>query len=225
MKNILVIAAIVSFLFLAFGNSPEAANVYTIDKIKIKLPDEYSVSDVPWIPNDPLIQTNGKAFKGCWTNGNTAIPNCIFPSNVKGGVVLPKEWFRSASYKNLANGSFHYAVMHAKDSLFEANDTGTLVSVSNSRLDVSWYVWRKANPLQDNKNIVLEQDDEMLIRCSKDEIVLKGGQTREAITCARELLTPDFALKYSFESNERIPSNIEELDKEVIRQINTWRIE
>lgn len=67
-----------------------SAEVYKIDGVEDRfcLPREYVVPDIPWVPPDPPGAPKVFAFQGCWHSSTAS--TCVFPSNVLGGVVLPK---------------------------------------------------------------------------------------------------------------------------------------
>lgn len=194
---------------------------------KFCVPDAYTVPLIPWVPPDRPGTPKTFAFQGCWSADPAPQVACPFPLMLRGGVVAPKSSFRRGRWQDIAADSFYKKVALEKDSLIEVTDAGSTLIVSNPRLWQDWYVWHKAKPLTDESKPQLDGDDELIAVCHTVKDVMLPGkrETRDMISCDRNVLGSDYALQYSFESQERVPRNLDALDAKIFEQVDRWRCE
>lgn len=227
MKRMQWVGALSGATFVLIGCGQEY-RLHEVDGVDVKfcVPDVYVVPNIPWMPPDPVGVPKGFAFGGCWRGDFVAPPECVLPNVVQGGVVEPLSSYASERWQDLDSDSPYKSIATTGDSLIEGQDSGTIVIVSNARVDWRWYVWRKAKPLAVGEMPHLEADDELIATCQITEVALPSkGETRKTNFCDRYVRGKEYVLKYTFESSERTPHQIEKLDTKVITQIDRWRCE
>lgn len=212
-----------STLLLLVGCSREYES-YQIAGVsgKFCVPKAYIVPRISWVPVE-VPEGNDFAFGGCWRSDSKYLSECPFPSSVKGGVVSPLTSFRMVRWKELDADSYYKTIVTQAGSLLEIRDGGETIVVSNNR-DWLWYVWHKAVPLINGSMPIIEGSDELLATCQVNIVKLtRKNKNREGIFCRRQVSGKDYAINYSFESNERVPPNIDKLDAQMFKQIESWR--
>ena len=143
---------------------------------------------------------------------------------VVGGVVESTGDFRGQQWKDFDDESLVKRTIRGQDALLESTDGGRVVVASNPRTYWGWFVWRKATPLVGDGSVVLDGADELIATCQKKDVAMPGtSKTRAAVMCERNALGKDYALSYSFESEGRVPKDVEELDAQLFAGIDSWR--
>lgn len=212
---------------LALASCSYGYEIYEVDGVsgKFCVPDANVVPRIPWVPPDRPDTPKGFAFQGCWRADPAAQTVCALPSMLRGGVVSPKSSFRSERWQDIADDSFYKKITLEQDSSLEITDAGTTLIVSNPRLWQDWYIWRKSQPLAEGSKPHLNDDDELVGICQTVKNVTLPGkrETRDMISCRRDVLGHHYTLNYSFESSERVPHNLEKLDAQVFAQLDRWR--
>lgn len=213
---------VLSAMALLAGCSAQTA--YEVDGVEGRfcLPREFVVHDVPWVRPDLPDTPKGFAFQGCWHRATDS--TCLFPSNLLGGVVLPSSSFKGWRWQDIDETALIRQLPSRDGTSIETRNDGGTAVVSNKRLDWNWYVWRKAVPLMDSTSFAFAEGDELLAICQlANDSSSKDGGTREMISCSRHVQGQYYALQYTFESEDRVPKNIEALDAQVFAGIDRWR--
>lgn len=227
MKYGLTIRLITATTLITLASCGKAYELYEVDGVSEKfcVPKQYVVPNIPWVPPDSPETPKGFAFKSCWRGDLVASKECVFPKTVQGGFIAPTQSFTGWGWRRGDfSGSHIYDIALKKDSLLEIEDEGATVVVSNSKRDWNWYVWRKAKPLVEDGKPYLADDDELVATCQTNDVALPGKhETRKMIACDRYVRGKEYILKYSFESNERVPHDLEKLDAQVFAQLDRWR--
>lgn len=219
-------ASLVSILICLSGCA-KGAEVYAVDGTKgsFCLPRELTVPDLAWVPPDPPNAAKEFAFSGCWNPDKDAQISCGLPPEIRGGVIGPKKAFKGRLWQNFDDGALIKRIALQTSSTVDLSSNGQVVVVSNSSLDWNWYVWRKSEAIAQNilPSPLLRDDDELLAVCQTVNVLVPQKGQRNMISCDRYVVGTDYYLKYSFESEERIPRDLDGLDAQVIKQVESWR--
>lgn len=218
----ILIAGAVAWMLSACNKSYE---VYGVDGISDKfcVPERHIVGRIPWIPSS-TPEGDGFAFAGCWRGDLKDESDCPLPMVVVVGVVSSAANFRSQRWQDIGEDSLVKRTIHGAGASLEVADEGRTIVASNARAYWGWFVWRKAEPLANGEEAKLEAGDELLATCQKKDVALPGtSATRPAIWCERHVLGKDYALEYTFEAEDRVPKDVEELDARVFAGIDRWR--
>lgn len=207
-------------LFLsACGTSYEVHQVAGVGE-KFCLPKANAIERVPWIPTS-VPEGEDFAFGGCWQADLKDQDGCPLPKMVRGGVVSPAKSFRSQLWQDVGDDSMTKRVIQGDGSLLESVEDGRAVVASNKKNYWGWFVWRKVVP---SNEAHLDAKDELLAACQQKNVALPGTtRTRPAVLCERRVLGKDYALNYSFESEGRVPIDVERMDAQVFAGIDSWR--
>lgn len=190
---------------------------------KFCVPKSHRVGRVPWIPSG-VPEGSGFAFSGCWRGDLKEEPGCLLPKRVVGGVVESIGDFRGQQWQDFDDESLVTRTISGQDALLESTDGGRTVVASNPSTYWGWFVWRKATHLVGDGSLVLDGADELIATCQMKDGALPGtSETRATVMCERNALGTDYALSYSFESEGRVPKEVEKLDAQLFAGIDSWR--
>lgn len=211
-------------IFLAACAEEVGVDVHMIDGAQGKfcLPQEYAVPDIYWIPEDPPGAPKEFAFVACWSPDPSVEFLCGFPPEIHGGVVGPKSNFRGWLWQDFDDATWIKQLSTKSQTIIDVTSDGQIVVVENKQRDWNWYVWKKNTGIDIEKPF-LTDDDELLAICENQNVMVPRKGDRLAISCDRRVRGKDYSLKYSFESRQRVPKNLEELDKKVMEKIESWR--
>lgn len=209
MKRWLFIIGIVSAT--ACGPAHQAAA-----ESRFCIPDAYAVPNVAWAPPETQ-KSRDVAFRGCRASDKA----CRLPSEIRNGVIEPDDrtgW----KWEQFAPDAFYRRVATEGSPALEPLDDGTTIVVTNTALTRDWYVWRKS--ARDGKtNALLADGDELVAVCRNQELTEPGQAPRPAVVCNRYTDSADYGLHFTFESQTRIPQEIEKLDSGLRAVIDAWR--
>jgi hypothetical protein len=212
-------------LLVLGGCSGDGYKRYQVDGAltDFRVPHENLIPGVPWLPPDRPDAPKGFAFQACWSADPAIKPTCSIPF-LRGAVVEPLSSFRGSLWQDYGSGAFYRTVVSEPTSTLESVDGGSIVVVSNPKLSQQWYVWRKAIRVPGGAKPQLTDGDEVVATCQNISVSIpyKGGR-RETISCDRTFRAKDLAINYQFESQERVPHNLDRLDSAVLAQVDKWR--
>lgn len=187
------------------------------------VPDEQTIPDPWWVPEDKPGTPRGFAFAGCWSDRHRPA-DCPFPNNVKAGTVHGLNYEKPRTYAGIPADAFLRTVLSEHDTDFAADASGHVVSARNDRLWPSWYIWRVSSPVASGARPTFNDDDELLATCHADTSVQKPlAGTPHNIFCNRSLESEGLWLEYSFESHEEFPTDFSGLDATVLSVIRSWQ--
>lgn len=214
----LVLAGALALLVVGCNHARDAREISGVND-KFCVPKNHVVGRIPWAPSD-APKGSGFAFSGCWRGDLTNEAECSLPKMVVGGVTESAGDFGGQQWRDFGDDSLVRRTTSSKEASLEAIDGGRVVVAANPHIYWGWFVWRKVTPLADG-SVALDGADQLVATCQKKNVDLPGmSKTREAIMCERKVLGKDYALSYSFESEGRVPKDVEKLDAQVFRGLD-----
>jgi len=183
------------------------------------VPKEYSVPDVPWVPDSPLYSGAGFAFEACLSR--TRKGDCPFPANVDGGTFGEATTVGDWTVDRLPSGAHYARILRDPLSSTEVvSDTTAIVTNPDTR---EWFVVRVSEvgiPATGQDHAY----EEILAVC-QDRIDYRGvdGSRRSFIGCSRHAIRDALGISYGFESATRAPDNVVTLDDRILSVMQSWR--
>lgn len=210
---------LVLFSSMLIAGACSASEIHQIDGVTSHfcLPEANKVAEVPWVPSDKLGTPSAFAFAfaGCATISGPGVAKCGTPKSILGGVVESKFAFHSQKWRDFDTKSMIKRVTLSPDADIRPFENGSIVVVHNEKLwHRDWYVWSKAKRLSGKDVPNMDDDDVLLATCHKEGV---GAQ------CDRKLLASDYALQYTFKSDDVLPKNLHDQDVAVTAAIDHWR--
>lgn len=191
---------------------------------KFCVPTKYAVANVGWI-TDVVPESSGSfAFAGCWRLSQVAPPHCGFPPEVITGLVTSKERFRGWRWADFAEDAPIKRISVSADSSFSVDSDRGMVIVSRSVKNAEWYVWKVRKPISP-QTPQFSDGDELIAICSGGGTRTSSGSEEKFDICNRRARGKSYSVEYSFESREKFPRGLEQLDKDVFRMVDSWRCE
>jgi hypothetical protein len=188
---------------------------------KFCVPVAYEVAGVDWVADVVPDSSSSFAFAGCWRLNQGAPSGCGFPPEVISGLVSSSVRFRGWRWESFAADTLIMRVLSSKNSTFMVDSGQEMVAVGREGGNAEWYVW-KIKKYSERNGVAFSDGDELLAICSRGVSTAAGVGAGFDI-CNRRVRGKEYSVEYSFESHERFPRGIEQLDADVLRRIESWR--
>lgn len=216
MRKLIVVVAVM----LASGCS--SSERYRLDGATSDfcVPDSQKVSSVPWVPDDSAVAPKGFAFSGCEDATGQQAEQCPFPTSVSGGVVEQRSAFRSQKWSDFGvKSTLKSETLSPSAEMRQSDNNETLVV----HRGMHWDVWSHVVRGEQSNTFKLSNDDVLLASCRAESKPLPGDRSWPAgLKCRRTVLANDYALEYSFRSENMSPEALSQLDRKVMAGINQW---
>ena len=217
MRKLIVVVAVM----LASGCS--SSERYRLDGAASDfcVPESQKVASVPWVPDDPAGALKGFAFAGCEDATGQQAEQCPFPTSVSGGVVEQRSAFRSQKWSDFGVKSTLKSETLSPEAEMQKFDNNDALVVHRG---MHWDVWIHMARGEQGDTLQLSSNDVLLASCRAESTPLPGDRSWPAgLKCRRAVLASDYALEYSFRSENMSPEALSQLDRKVIAGINQWR--
>ena len=217
MRKLIVVVAVM----LASGCS--SSERYRLDGASSDfcVPESQKVRSVPWVPDDPAWAPKGFTFAGCEDATGQHAEQCPFPASIGGGVVEQRSAFRSQKWSDFGVKSTLKSETLSPSTEMQKSDKNDALVVHRG---MHWDVWSHTVWGEQGDVLQLSNDDVLLASCRAESKPLPGDRSWPAeLKCRRAVLASDYAVEYSFRSENMSPEVLSQLDRKVIAGINQWR--
>jgi hypothetical protein len=190
------------------------------------VPDEHRVHLPFGFPETDPKRDEGFAFSGCPSAGESE--SCAFPHSVSGGAVGPLTDAVHWQWKSFSRKS-EYRVALEKLSAPNINDVrifdrGRMLRVVTKSNLANVFFWASAGDRQFTDPPALHAQDRLVAVCHRPGFNFKDPKRPvDAIQCERYTASPQYSLSYNFSMDQISLRKVHDLDRRVIRAIDSWR--
>ena len=190
------------------------------------VPNKHRVHLPFGFPETDPKRDEGFAFSGCQSDGTSE--SCAIPHSVSGGTVGPLERTVHWQWKNFSPKS-EYRVALENLSAPNINDVrvfdrGRMLRVVTKSNLANVFFWARAGGQQFTDPPALHAQDRLVAVCQRPGFNFKDPKRPAvAIQCERYTASPQYSLSYNFSMDQISLPKVHDLDRRVIRAIDSWR--